>query len=228
MTNENFADYFELTYEKKVNVIRCIDTSLFPSDLSVKLQFQIINNFDDYYLAVLIGKIDYFFDFVVSNSIILDKDNTEMCGILLDADGFPTSDNNVILTPGDPSDALLSILFQTKITSFTNNFLDIFSIEVSSSNTIGISTKFLGNGIEHLPTNDDWFGSESWYDFPWWARNDASTMDAINYHTTDFEVPPFMKSFDEIEEMLSDIDKPNAVIVDFEQFKPRLVDDEEE
>lgn len=228
MTSEVYPDHFELTYDKKVNVIRCIGDRFYPSELKIKLQFQILHEFDDYFLTVLIGKMDYFFDFVVTDSIIVDKNNDSMTDVILDGDGFPIKGNNVILTPGDPSDALLSILFQSKMTAISGDFLDIYASEVSSSNTLGISTKFLGYGPDYLPTQSDWFGENSWYDQPWWMRPDASTMDAENFHTTNLEIPPFNRTFDEIEELISEIDNPtNVVVVDFEGFKPRIVEDED-
>ncbi len=226
MFSSTNSDHFVITFEKKVNVIRCLDSTLYPSTIDVSTEFQVVSEIDDSKLALIIGKLDYFFDYILENTVMISDDDESLKSVYIGENGYIKGYNNILLTPGDPVDALLAVVLQAKMTAISENCLEFVSVKVGSTNSKGLSTTFLGLGHDHLPSNEDWIGSKSWFNTPWWDRNDATTMDATKSDNCDLLTAPFYRNFDFVDEIIQDMESGTEVI-ELANFKPTLVDDEE-
>lgn len=169
---------FFITYDIDVRVIRLIQNVLVPTDLSLTAHIDRGETATDAEIELAISKIRYWFDNVVSKTIAFGRDNTTAFDMLLDDDGTPRIGNIFMMVPDDPRDELLGALFQCKMNALANGALVVEAIDIRSDNLDGLSFSLLGDHAVYLPaTMEEWLGAPSYFDVPWWLRNDASTLD---------------------------------------------------
>jgi hypothetical protein len=97
-------------------------------------------------------------------------------------------------------------------------------IEVSSDNTDDLVFTFVGMSEDHLPTMGEWISGPTWFDTPWWDRDDASIFDTLAGEDTDLSVKPEwaydITKFVEREMM------PREAIALKADFVPRIIDED--
>ena len=117
------------------------------------------------------NKLDHWLAMVVNDSIAVnlwhENDWPSALGVL---------DNNIILTPGEPDDFTLAMVFLTKMQSILGNVVTINSMEFVSDAGAGVSFTLSSDSID-LPSSEQWMGNHRFYDKPWWLRSDGSTCD---------------------------------------------------
>ena len=195
--------------------IRVIDNRMIPTHW--KLQAEVLYEDDgeeedpqgDLEIKIAIAKIKYWLEHILSDSLLIDGDNEWAYNSFFDEDGKCTTGNTIVMLPSSPSDDLIAELIHSKMNAFGGDNLEFGIIELSSDDKTGLSYMFTGNGENNLPEMKDWVGEHTYFDKPWWARDDASTIDLVPGPDADLSVKPsssfsldfirqtFMKQFGE-------------------------------
>jgi hypothetical protein len=97
-------------------------------------------------------------------------------------------------------------------------------VEVKSDNQLGLQFTFVGDSSAVLPNNLEWVGPRSFFDKPWWDRDDGSTLDVLPAEDADLTVKPVWAfSLD----FLSFPKKMNATTngkIVRPEFRPKVID----
>jgi hypothetical protein len=107
--------------------------------------------------------------------------------------------------------------------AFGNDKVAFGLIEITSDTREMLTCTFTGLGEEELPDMEEWIGDRSYFDKPWWCRDDGSTLDVIPAPDADLTNPPklcFDMSF--ISDRYKRSGDDTAIIVR-PQFKPEVI-----
>ena len=160
-------------YTFEFTMCRVAENMLLPSTIRVKADVNII---DEDMIDTALRKINYWFDEYVSRSIAVPADET--LKIVLDENNSPRFLNPLMITPYDPTDSHLCMLFQSKMQALANGAFAIGMVEITSDNAGGLTFTYIGDSEDDLPSMEEWItGGKTWFDKPWWCRDDASTFD---------------------------------------------------
>lgn len=212
-------DELYLRYSIDFEAIRVLGGSLLPTKWSLKTDIIIENEIEDADFNFVLLKLKFWFDQILSKGIIFNRDNHWAIDSFM-REGI---ENNLIITPGEPTDDLISILMYTKMNALADGLLTFSGIDLQSDNSKGLSFIFVGTGNSSLPDNKNWVGERSYFDKPWWHRNDSSTLDLIPENNANLkEIPEFAFSLD----FLKDTNKGNIINkakVIKPEFKPKVI-----
>ena len=162
------------TWSTKVQCLCFVDNFLSINNIKVKVAFHatventILNE-------IALDQMEMFFDLLMHNSLIIDKDAYEKIG------EFPFG-NNIFMIPGNISDQTIGSLIFVKLVSIVKNNLEIDHITLSTE--LGKKIKYTLNGqspeIEVLlPKKADWWKDDKVKFEPWWLRSDTATYDHL-------------------------------------------------
>lgn len=222
--DDNVSGEIIVRYSLNVKTLRVIENEI--SYGNWQLKSEIIHDPeiepDEFEIKIALMKVRYFFEEMVSNAVIWCNENEWASTAFLDEDGKATLGNFPIITPFEPTDDHLAIIFQSKMNAFAAPGMQFNFVELNPIDN-DISFLFIGNAEESLPSIEDWVGERSYFDKPWWARDDASTIDVVPDEDADLnEKPSFAFSLDFIGEHLRPKDITNAKIIKPE-FKPQII-----
>ena len=173
-------------YTFDFTMCRVADNMLLPSSIRVKADVQII---DEERVETALRKINYWFDEYVSRAIAVTADET--LKIMLDENNAPRFHNPLMITPFEPTDSHLCMLFQSKMQALAAGAFSIGMVEITSDNAGGLTFTYIGDSEDDLPAMDQWItGGKTWFDIPWWRRDDASTFDTQAAPDSDLSVKP--------------------------------------
>lgn len=222
--DDDFAGEIIVRYSQEIKSLRVLENTLSPCHW--KLKAEIIHEPDvepdEVEIKIALMKIRYFFEEIVANGVIWCNSNEWAAAAFLDENGKPTIGNLPIITPYEPTDDHMAIIFQSKMNAFAApgmsfNFVELIPVDND------ISFLFVGDAEDALPTIEEWVGERSYFDKPWWARDDASTIDVIPNEDADLEEKPgFAVSLDFIGEHLRPKEITNAKIIKPE-FNPKII-----
>ena len=206
----------------ELKVVRVIENIIVPAILKFKMEF-IPMDVTDAELDHSFMKMRYWLDNVVHKCIVFSHENDTAIAMFIDENGGSTRVANVLmLTPEEPTDQHLAAIFQAKMQALAEDTLSFGPVEISSDNSLGLAFTFVGDPSTFLPTMKDWVGERTYFDQPWWNRNDGSTLDVLPPEDADLTVKPtWAFNFD----FLNQPDKQvtSGVIVRPE-FKPVVID----
>lgn len=178
----------------------------------------------DLEIKIGIAKIKYWLDNFVNNCVMFDVGNEWAMRALFDEDDACDIDNNIMMLPYTPQDDLIAELFHSKMNALGGQKLKFGIIELSSDDVLGLSYMFTGEGEMNLPEITEWVGERSYYDKPWWARDDASTADIIPGEDDDLSDNPFESlNLDFIRQSFKRQAGVDAVVIR-PNFKPTVLD----
>lgn len=227
------ANELYLHYKTDFKATRIIDAVLYPTNFTLEsdVWFDMDNvpaEDRDYTLNLILMKIDFFYKNIIDNSIMFGDLNEWAIPSLLD-NNTPRVDNILVRCPFQPSDDHLAMLFQSKMNALGNGNLVFGAVTVSSDNSRGLSFTFVGDGAYCLPDISEWIGERSFFENPWWDRNDSSSMDIVPKEDDDLTIKPeFAFDLDFLGESL----KPNKTEIYTNnvikpKFKPYVVKNDE-
>ncbi len=212
------SDTVFIHYTFKVSINRLVETLLVPSTLNVKCEVEII---DGEKLDLALRKIEYWMDYYVDHAIVVCAGNTTGFQMILDDKNTPRLQNSIMVTPDEPTDDHLAMIFQSKLQALAAGSLALGAITVSSDDSAGLVYTYVGDSEEELPPMDHWINGPTWFDVPWWMRDDASMIDTQAPEGADLnEIPNWAHSLDFLDRVGSN---PEAIIIDFE---PIIIDGE--
>lgn len=229
MDTEDLPDLF-VNFNITFKATRVVGNRLIPT--TWKLKSEVIYDDDseldddtyDFNVEVAFSKIKFWFDNVVDNSLMLNRDNTWAQRAFLDQDGKQSVDNQLVILPNEPTDATLAEVLQSKMNALSGNSVSFGLVELTSDDDSGLNVVFTGVGEFNLPDMEEWVGTPSFFTKPWWARDDASTIDVLPTEDADLSTPPaFAYSLDFIADALRPPTLGAATIIRPE-FKPQVID----
>jgi hypothetical protein len=183
-------DYMVVTFKTKTRMMRFSGNGLSSSSIRIKAVLVPDPTITQGEVEHAMVKVNYFFDQLVNDCIAFSFDNKQALNILFSSEGRNQTGNLLMITPYDPSDELMATLFQAKITALSMGKILVESCEVESDLSGGLSFTFVGEGANLMPTMEEWLGDRSYFDEPWWMRNDASVLDVIPPEGADLAVKP--------------------------------------
>lgn len=217
------------TLHFKFTLLCLIDADLMPSTYNLTIKLKVNNNtLTPHEIAKRINNIKLWINTCVDQSIAYSIHNR------LDTSILEHLNNNIIMCPEDPYDHILLYLIQSKIYAI-KDCNDINVIETClTPDESDMSTTITGIP-DILPSNKQWMGETSFFDKPWWERNDTSTVDIVFEPGDNLDEPPEVGStFDNLIDLMQHktILQSNAIASDSNTsaktkstFKPVIVVD---
>lgn len=221
MIDEDDEDalYMSMSFETKM--VRLVGSHVMPARLKIRADVSPEPEMSEADVSAALMKIRFFFDNIISKVVAFSYDNEDALGILINEEGKNRTSNVLMITPGDPTDEVLSTLFQAKMEALSGNRISFGLIEIKSDNHHGLAFTFVGESKRMLPTMEQWIGKRSFFDEPWWNRDDASTLDVIPAPDADLkQKPAWAFSLDGI----GAVAKASDVEVVRPQFRPTVID----
>lgn len=214
-------DTTHISYTFGTSLVRIIDTVLIPSKLNVEVELEFL---DEEMVELALRKIEYWLDNFVSKSIVFSAMNMSAIDMVLDENRAPRVQNFLMITPDEPTDDHLAMIFQSKLQALADGALAIGMIKISSDNSAGLSFTYVGDSEEELPSMEEWIRGDNWFREPWWCRNDASMIDTIAPEGSDLtEIPAWALSLDFLGQ---EVARPEAIIINAD-FEPTIIDDDD-
>jgi hypothetical protein len=223
MDDEDFITEIFTHFVFSIKIVRVIENILVPSTIQFKMEF-IPMDVDDEEVNFVFTKMRYWLEHVVSESVVFSHENSAAIQMFIDENGGTTRVGNVIvLTPEEPDDQHLAAIFQAKLQALAGMSMTFGPVEVKSDNQLGLQFTFVGESSAVLPSILDWVGPRSFFDKPWWDRDDGSTLDVLPADDADLSVKPaWAFSFDFLSQQKKK-SVTNGKIVRPE-FRPTVID----
>jgi hypothetical protein len=223
-----------IDFTQRVSLIRMLGNALAPARLTIKAEVLPSPEARDIDFDISFAKIKFWFDTIVTRSIVFCRNNTTAFAMFTEPDGKSRIINHLMISPHEPTDEHLGAVFQSKMTALSGGTMNFGVVRVNSESQSGLVWSYVGDWHDDLPTMANWFNQKPYYfDSPWWTRGDVSTIDMIAKGVTDFsEPPPWAFNLDFIESAIrpaqSDDDEissePLENVVIRGAFRPKLID----
>jgi len=209
-------------YSFTLTLTRMIERFILPSVFEVSLDMHIHpeSSMEERHHAMM--RIKYWIENVASRSMAFSSDNKDALSIFLQDEGGFSVDNPIILTPAEPMDDLLAMLIQSKLNALADNAYLFDTIRLKSDNAVGMSYTFIGDADEDLPEIGEWLDGKSWYDVPWWRRNDATMIDTVVPEGADRTLgPDWAADFAFLNQAMPPVSTGAIIKTD---FRPRIIE----
>ena len=171
-------------YSTVFNLIRLVDGRLVSSECKIGMEFELIAGQEVKKQTQAMKCIKRWIDTALDQSIVFDIQTT------INTQLIEELSNNIILTPGEPHDHLLLMLFFAKCNAIGRGHVEILTMNLESSSSQGFSYTYAGDLSDALPTVDQWLGEYRYYDQCWWHRHDGSTFEVLAESTDDLNDKP--------------------------------------
>lgn len=211
-----------IDFNFEAKLVRMMDNIFLPSALSITAEVAQVEGASDADMEAGFTKIKFWLENCFGRSIAFKRDNAAARSMLLDEAGNNRSGNMLMVTPDDPDDSHIAALLQAKMTALSNDSIVFGNVTVSSNNTTGLTYTFAGDGDEVLPDMDNWIGPRTFFELPWWHRNDASTLDVVPPPDADLTNPPAWAY--SLEFITAAMKPPASSVVLRPSFKPTVID----
>ena len=214
----DIEDDLFIHYTFTVTLPRIIDSLLLASTFTVKVEVEML---EEDQANIALRKIDYWLKYYVSGSIAISAANPGGFRMLLDENNSPRLENRLMVLPDEPTDDHLAMIFQSKLQAIADGAFAVGSVQISSEDAAGLAFTYVGDSEEELPTMEQWCGGPTWFDRPWWARSDVSTIDTLAPEGTDLSIrPSWAQTLDFLE---NESNNPDAVIIRAD-FEPKIIE----
>jgi hypothetical protein len=210
------------TYNFELKLIRCLENMLVPTTLKVAAEFIAIEDADEDDIDFAFTKIRYWLDYVVSKSVVFSHDNSSAIEMFIDESTNSRLGNVMVLTPEEPDDQHLAAILQAKLTALAGGSLIFGPMELTSDNIVGLTFTFIGDSSAVLPSNEEWAGTRTYFDEPWWNRDDGSTLDVLPPEDADLSIKPsWAFNFDFLKKNRQNPTKAGMIVRP--EFKPTVI-----
>lgn len=209
-----------INYEFNFSVCRLVENLLFPSTFQVKAEVDIV---DETKVELALRKINYWLYEYVTQSIVIPANSLGL-SLVLNDDNTPRLQNQLMITPDEPTDDHFCLLLQSKLQALAAGAFAVGTIELTSDNADGLTFTYTGDSEDELPTMDEWISGPTWFDQPWWLRDDSSTFDTVAPAEADLSIPPAWAT--DLNFLNKNISPQEAIVLKAD-FSPRIIDDNE-
>jgi hypothetical protein len=222
-----------IDFTQKVNLVRMVGNSVVPARLTIKAEVLPSNEAQEIDFDIAFAKIKFWFETIVSRTIVFCRGNTLALDMFTDSDGKARVINHLMISPSEPTDEHLGAIFQAKMAALSNGMMNFGVVRVNSEAQSGLVWSYVGQWQNDLPDMENWFNKKPYFfDKPWWDRNDISTIDMIPKDAKDFATsPPWAFGLDFIEQAIrpseqhsDDEPEPLENVVIRGAFRPKVID----
>lgn len=217
-----------IDFTHRVNLIRFRNDLIVPSRLKIRAEVFASETAQEIDFDITFAKIKFWFETVVSKSVVFSRSNGTAMDMLLNEAGQPRLINHLMVTPYEPTDEHLAVLFQSKMSALSNGTVEFGGIRVEVEEA-GLVFTYIGDWRDDLPSMSDWFDVKPYYfEEPWWQRNDASTLDVIAPDADLTKLPSWAYKMDFIENAIRPRSNPKPTaaedVVIRGAFRPKVID----
>lgn len=165
-----------MTFDVELSGIRIFDNILIPAPVNLEFEFiPLMAHKNDFKNKVLqdmaFDKINFWVNEICHGSVYVSSQNE--WGV----EAASQMGNNIILTPDDPMDDLLAILFHAKISAICSDMFLIKGIKLDGFPNSRVKYTFVLNEEGYpLPNMEEFIGIKSMSPC-WWNRDDPTTFD---------------------------------------------------
>src|ERR1044072_6357055 len=186
-TDESVNVVIDFSY--KVNLIRLLGNSMAPVRLKLRAEVFPKEDTEEIDFDITFAKVKFWFETVVARAVVFCHSNLVAKEMLLSKAGKPRVINHLMMTPFEPTDEHLAVLFQAKLGALSKGTMEFGCVRVEQEEG-GLVFTYVGDWHNDMPPMSLWYTTKPYYfSEPWWERDDASTLDMI---TADADVnnPP--------------------------------------
>jgi len=207
-----------------IKIVRVMENVLIPSTLKFRMEFIPMETSEDHEIDRAFTKMRWWLDNIVNKAIVFSHENSAAITMFIDEEVGHTRVGNVLMvTPEDPDDQHLAALFQAKMQALSGNCMAFGPVEVKSDNQLGLQFTFVGDSSAVLPKMSEWITGRSFFDKPWWDRDDGSTLDVIPPDDDDLSVKPaWAFSFDFLDQPRKTTLTSGKIVRP--EFRPTVID----
>jgi hypothetical protein len=225
MDDETDDNTLIIDFEYDTKLIRIVNNSFVTSNIKIRAELiPLMEQPDHDEFDISLSKCKFWLDMVFSKCIVFYRDNTQAKEIMFDENGTNRCSNYIMLTPSEPSDDHIACLLQSKLSAIGATQFAFGSIRIMSDSANGLIFRFIGDAADNLPSVREWIGERSYFEQPWWNRDDISTLDVIPSEDADLsEKPSWASNFDFLTNAMRGTSlSPKDVIVR-PDFKPKVI-----
>jgi len=223
MDEEEMVDTTFTWLNFKFKTIRIVENVFTAHTTSLKVEVLMDTTTSERDINIVIEKIHFWFDHIVSNSILFNRDNEFALQVLFDEDGASKTDNFAMVFPEEPTDDVLARAMHSKLNAFGGDKVGFGMIELQSDTRELLTCSYTGYGEYELPPIEEWVGDRSYHSKPWWARDDGDTLDVIPDPDADLtQVPCLGIDMSFIEQRYRRSGDDTAIIIK-PAFKPEVI-----
>lgn len=214
-----------IDYTQKVSLVRFLGDNLMPAKLSIRAEVVPSEYTQEIDFDVAFSKIKFWFETIVSRSVIFSRTNKTAIEMMVDNEGRPRIANHMMITPFEPNDEHLASLFQAKMTALSGGSINFGCIRIKTDSN-GLVFTYVGDWEDDLPEMKDWYSIKPYYfETPWWTRDDVSTVDMIIGDIEPEVIPAWAFKLDFIEDSIRPKKDENAESVVIKgRFHPKIID----
>ena len=213
-----------IDFSHKVSLVRFLGDTMVPARLKMRAEVFASETAQEIDFDITFAKIKFWFETVVSRSVAFSRTNSTAMNMLVNELGKPRVVNHLMVTPFEPTDEHLAVLFQSKMGALSKHTIEFGGVRVEAEDA-GLVFTYIGDWREDLPTMDNWFAIKPYYfDSPWWQRDDASTLDVIAADAELDKPPNWAYRLDFIENAIrpKPSEKPETVVIRG-AFRPKII-----
>lgn len=188
--DDQFDAAIYISLKQEARFIRIMDDLLIPTRLSIRADISPSDEASSAEITTALLKIQLWLEHVVPRCVAFSADNEAALDMFFDGVGGMRSSNQMMLTPGSPSDDVLATLFLAKMQALAGEDIEFSMCRIESDNAAGLNFTFVGDPYEILPEMKDWLGVRNYFAVPWWGRDDATTFDVVPPADADLTVKP--------------------------------------
>lgn len=214
-----------IDFSHKVSLVRFLGDTMVPARLKMRAEVFASETAQEIDFDITFAKIKFWFETVVARSVAFSRSNTTAMGMLVNELGKPRVVNHLMVTPFEPTDEHLAVLFQAKMAAFSKHTIEFGGVRVEAEDA-GLVFTYIGDWREDLPTMANWFDLKPYFsDCPWWQRDDTSTLDVIAADADPIQPPNWAYPLDFIENAIRPkvSDKPTETVVIRGAFRPKII-----
>jgi hypothetical protein len=214
-----------IDFVHRITLMRVLGNSLSPVRLHMRAEVFPSETVEEIDFDIMIAKIKFWFETVVGRSIVFCNRNLVALDMFLPKAGTPRLVNHLMITPFEPTDEHLAVLFQSKMGALAKGNMEFGGVRLEAEDG-GLVLQYVGDWRDDLPQMEDWFATKPYYfDQPWWQRDDASTLDHITTNADVDQVPSWAFRLDFIENAIrpKPTEKPAENVVIRGVFRPKII-----
>jgi len=182
-----------------------LDNSLIINKYKIKVGFFCVNE-NPVLNEIALDQIELFFNLLMSNCIIMNKESYDSLKIV--------PENNIFMTYKNPDDQTIASMILYKLIKIVGDNLDIDYVSLSSTSGDRIKYTISTDSQEPLvllPSKEAWWNDKNTKFDPWWSRDDTATYDKLlsrdKIYTGEFDWEEMFK--DELKEA-AELDTPKS------------------
>jgi hypothetical protein len=222
--DDDFSPEIYTHFVFEIKIVRVIENILVPSTLKFEMEFIPMDTAEENHIERAFNKMRWWLDNVISKSIVFSHENSAAIQMFIDEEvGHTRVGNVLVVTPEEPDDQHLAAIFQAKLQALAGAAMAFGPVKVKSDNSLGLQFTFVGDSSAVLPRIADWVGERTYFDKPWWDRDDGSTLDVLPPEDADLTVKPaWAFNFDFLDKPKKTTETSGKIVRP--EFRPTVID----